>query len=82
MNEKLKKIVVPEKKGQIFWYLTLSGVLSGLCMAFPTVFGAVIEWVSFIPAASSLSIMSCIKLLLTSSIFVYLLIFYFRIAKT
>jgi len=54
MNEKLKTIVVPEKKGRIFWYLTLSGVLSGLCMAFPTVFGAVIEWVSFIPAALAL----------------------------
>lgn len=54
MNEKLKTIVEPRKKLQIFWYLTLSGILSGLCMAFPTVLGAVIEWISFIPAALAL----------------------------
>ena len=54
MNEKLKFLICPEKKGRRFWYLTLSGVLSGLCMAFPTALGAVIEWVSFIPAALAL----------------------------
>ncbi len=51
MNEKLKFLIYPEKKMHIFWYLTVSGVLSGLCMAFPTVVGAVIEWIAFIPAA-------------------------------
>lgn len=54
MNEKLKSLIYPEKKRQIFLYLTLSGILSGLCMAFPTVVGAVIEWLAFIPAALAL----------------------------
>ncbi len=54
MNENLKLLIYPEKRGQIFLYLTLSGVVSGLCMAFPTAVGAVIEWISFIPAALAL----------------------------
>lgn len=54
MNEKLKSVIYPEKKHQIFLYLTLSGILSGLCMAFPTLLGAVIEWLAFIPAALAL----------------------------
>ncbi len=54
MNEKLKSFIYPENKHQIFLYLTLSGVLSGLCMAFPTVLGATIEWLAFIPAALAL----------------------------
>ena len=54
MNEKLKVLIYPEKKRQIFWYLMISGILSGLCMAFPTVIGAVIEWIAFIPAALAL----------------------------
>lgn len=51
MNEKLKSFIYPEKKLRLFWYLTFSGVLSGLCMAFPTTLGAALEWLSFIPAA-------------------------------
>lgn len=54
MNEKPKSLIYPEKKRQIFLYLTLSGILSGLCMAFPTLVGAVIEWLSFIPAVLAL----------------------------
>ena len=54
MNEKLKILIYPQKRRQIFWYLTLSGVLSGLCMTFPTLVGAAIEWISFIPAALAL----------------------------
>ena len=54
MNEKLKSVIYPEKKHQIFLYLTLSGILSGLCMAFPTLLGAAIEWLVFIPAALAL----------------------------
>ncbi len=54
MNEKLKLLIYPEKKRQIFWYLTLSGILSGVCMAFPTLLGAALEWISFIPAALAL----------------------------
>jgi apolipoprotein N-acyltransferase len=58
MNEKLKTFIKPEKKQQVFWYLTISGILSGLCMAFPTVLGAVVEWISFIPAALALLFVS------------------------
>lgn len=54
MNEKLKSFIYPEKKRQIFLYLTLSGIFSGLCMAFPTLIGAVLEWLSFVPAALAL----------------------------
>ncbi len=54
MNEKLKSLIHPEKKRLIFLYLTISGILSGLCMAFPTAIGAAVEWVSFIPAALAL----------------------------
>jgi hypothetical protein len=54
MNEKIKILIYPQKRRQIFWYLTLSGVLSGLCMTFPTLAGAAIEWISFIPAALAL----------------------------
>ena len=54
MNEKLKSFIYPEKKHRMFLYLTLSGILSGLCMAFPTLVGAVLEWLAFIPAALAL----------------------------
>ena len=54
MNEKLRSFIYPEKKHRIFLYLTLSGILSGLCMAFSTLVGAVIEWLAFIPAALAL----------------------------
>lgn len=54
MNEKLKSLIFPEKMRQIFLYLMLSGILSGLCMAFPTLVGAVIEWLAIIPAALAL----------------------------
>lgn len=48
---KLQDIVSPKAKWIRFAYLTLSGVLSGLCMAFPSVATAIIEWLVFIPAA-------------------------------
>ncbi len=51
MIEKLKSLLYPEKKGRMFLYLTVSGILSGLCMAFPTAVGAVLEWLSLVPAA-------------------------------
>lgn len=51
MIVKLKSLLYPDKKGLMFIYLTLSGILSGLCMTFPTGFGAVIEWLSLVPAA-------------------------------
>ena len=35
----------------MFLYLTLSGVLSGFCMTFPTAIGAGLEWISLVPAA-------------------------------
>ncbi len=54
MNEIMKSFIYPEKNRQIFLYLTLSGILSGLCMAFPTMLGSLIEWLSFIPAALAL----------------------------
>ncbi len=38
----------------MFLYLTVSGILSGLCMTFPTAVGAVLEWISLIPAALAL----------------------------
>lgn len=59
MMNKLTFLLFPEKRWQRFLYLTLSGLLSGLCMAFPTVLGAVIEWICFIPA--SLAIYSAIE---------------------
>ena len=51
MIEKLKSLLYPEKKGRKLLYLTLSGILSGMCMTFPTAFGAVLEWLSLVPAA-------------------------------
>ncbi len=51
MIEKLKSLLYPVKKGRMFVYLTLSGILSGLCMTFPTAFGAILEWLSLVPAA-------------------------------
>ena len=54
MIEKIKSLFRPEKKGQMFLYLTLSGILSGLCMTFPTAVGAVLEWISLVPAALAL----------------------------
>lgn len=54
MKERIKSLIYPEKKRQMFWYLTLSGVLSGSCMTFPTHLGALLEWISFIPAALAL----------------------------
>lgn len=59
MMGKLKHLLRPEKRWQRFLYLTVSGLLSGSCMAFPTVIGAVIEWIAFIPAA--LAIYSAIE---------------------
>ena len=51
MIVKLKSLLYPEKKGLMFIYLTVSGILSGLCMTFPTAFGAVLEWLSLVPSA-------------------------------
>ncbi len=47
----MRSLLHPEKKSLQFLYLTLSGLLSGVCMAFPSVFGGVMEWLAFIPAA-------------------------------
>lgn len=47
----MKELLHPDTRRQRFLYLTVSGLLSGFCMSFPTLFGAVIEWISFIPAA-------------------------------
>ncbi len=46
-----QKLIDPRSKRRRFLYLTLSGILSGFCMAFPSVITVIIEWVSFIPAA-------------------------------
>ena len=51
MIKGLKRLINPEKKGMMFLYLTVSGILTGLCMTFPTAAGAVLEWVSLVPAA-------------------------------
>ncbi len=51
MMNKLDILIRPEKRRHRFLYLTVSGLLSGLCMAFPTVLGAIAEWICFIPAA-------------------------------
>ena len=51
MNENLKKFVCPDSAKLRFLYLTVTGILSGICITFPTVFGAILEWISFIPAA-------------------------------
>ncbi|MGM9642629.1 MAG: apolipoprotein N-acyltransferase [Eubacteriales bacterium] len=48
---KLDSFIRPEKKWLQFIYLTVSGIISGVCMAFPSMTGAVIEWIAFIPAA-------------------------------
>ncbi|MBR4034995.1 MAG: hypothetical protein IKJ04_09315, partial [Clostridia bacterium] len=45
------KLTRPQTKRSRFIYLTVSGLLSGFCMAFPSVFTAIIEWFAFIPAA-------------------------------
>lgn len=55
----MKALLHAETRRQRFLYLTVSGLISGFCMAFPTLFGAVIEWISFIPAA--LAIYSAIE---------------------
>ncbi len=47
----MRSLINPEKRSVQFLYLTVSGLVSGICMAFPSVFGAVIEWLAFIPAA-------------------------------
>jgi len=41
----------PKDKKISFLYLSISGLLSGFCMAFPTAFGTFLEWLCFIPAA-------------------------------
>lgn len=46
-----RKMLKPQTKRSRFLYLTVSGILSGFCMAFPSVFTAILEWISFIPAA-------------------------------
>ncbi len=46
-----RRLLDPEKRSVQFLYLTVSGLVSGICMAFPSIFGAVIEWLAFIPAA-------------------------------
>ncbi len=48
---KLSAFLRPERKRLQFLYLTVSGIISGVCMAFPSIFGAIIEWIAFIPAA-------------------------------
>ncbi len=35
----------------LFLYLTVSGILTGIFMTFPTAVGAVLEWISLVPAA-------------------------------
>ena len=45
------KLTRPQTKRSRFLYLTVSGLISGFCMAFPSVFTAIIEWIAFIPAA-------------------------------
>ncbi|MBO5701952.1 MAG: apolipoprotein N-acyltransferase [Clostridia bacterium] len=47
----MKKIICPENSWVRFAYLTVSGLLSGICITFPSVLGAILEWISFIPAA-------------------------------
>ena len=51
MSERFKRFIYPEKKGMMFLYLTVSGILTGVCMAFPTAVGAVLEWLALVPAA-------------------------------
>ena len=51
MSERFKRLIYPEKKGMMFLYLTVSGILTGVCMAFPTAVGAVLEWLALVPAA-------------------------------
>ncbi len=47
----MRSLLNPEKRSLQFLYLTISGLVSGFCMAFPGIFGAMIEWIAFIPAA-------------------------------
>ena len=51
MNDRIYKLIHPENAWLRFIYLTVSGLISGICITFPSVFGAVLEWISFIPAA-------------------------------
>ena len=51
MIEGLKRFINPDKKGMMFLYLTISGIFTGLCMTFSTAVGAVLEWVSLVPAS-------------------------------
>ena len=51
MSENLKKLICPESAKHRLLYLTISGLLSGIIITFPSVFGAIVEWIAFIPAA-------------------------------
>lgn len=47
----LRSVIHPKNIKIKFLYLSISGLLSGICMAFPSIFGALTEWICFIPAA-------------------------------
>ncbi len=46
----IKSLICPKSKKLRFLYLTLSGLLSGVCMVFPSAFTAILEWICFVPA--------------------------------
>ena len=51
MSEKFKMLICPENPKLRFLYLAVSGLISGICITFPSLFGAIVEWIAFIPAA-------------------------------
>lgn len=51
MMNALRSFICPKSKKLRFLYLTLSGLLSGFCMAFPSAFTALLEWICFVPTA-------------------------------
>jgi apolipoprotein N-acyltransferase len=51
MNLKMKTFIDPVSTRRRFIYLSASGLLSGICITFPSVLGAILEWLAFIPSA-------------------------------
>jgi apolipoprotein N-acyltransferase len=47
----LSTLARPQRAYLRFIYITLSGLLSGVCVVFPSTLSAIIEWLAFIPAA-------------------------------
>ncbi len=47
----LSTLIHPKRAYARFLYITLSGLLTGVCVVFPSTFTAIIEWLAFIPAA-------------------------------